>query len=266
MPATPRPELDPAWYDAVAVRISRRRYTGEPVPDEKLARLVELAGSFRPFPDVRVEFVRNPEGNLFTGYVGSYGSIRGAPTAIIFIGLEHSQTGIGYVGEALILEATRLGLGTCWVAGSYDRKRAAGVVHLEPGEKILSLTPVGIATDRVTGDERLMRTAVKADRRKAFDVFAPGIGDGSWPRWAIDAVECARLAPTGGNGQPQRFRYENGALVMSSILTPYWTAPIDFGICMLHVDLGAAHAGVRGTWEPFETPDVARFVPIADGD
>ena len=41
----------------------------------------------------------------------------------------------------------------------------------------------------------------------------------------------------------------------------YWTAPIDFGIAMLHVELGAAREGVRGAWERLEEPVVARFVP-----
>jgi hypothetical protein len=39
----------------------------------------------------------------------------------------------------------------------------------------------------------------------------------------------------------------------------YWTAPIDFGIAMLHIELAAAHAGVSGGWERLGGPDVASF-------
>lgn len=31
---------------------------------------------------------------------------------------------VGYWGEKLVLEATRLGLGTCWVGGTFDRRPA----------------------------------------------------------------------------------------------------------------------------------------------
>jgi hypothetical protein len=77
----------------------------------------------------------------------------------------------------------------------------------------------------------------------------------------VAAVEAARVAPSGANKQPWRFRLEGGTLVMGRAEKIYWTAPIDFGIAMLHVELGAEHAGVRGAWEHLAEPDVARFVP-----
>jgi hypothetical protein len=76
-------------------------------------------------------------------------------------------------------------------------------------------------------------------------------------------VQAARLAPSGANRQPWRFRLEGDALVMSRADKLYWTAPIDFGIARLHVELGAQHEGVSGTWTMLAAPDVARFTPAA---
>jgi hypothetical protein len=125
---------------------------------------------------------------------------------------------------------------------------------------VVSITPVGYALERPPIGERLMRSAVRATSRRPAAELAPGIGDG-WPAWAVAAVEAARRAPSGANKQPWRFRLEGGSLAMGRAEKLYRTAPIDFGIAMLHVELGAAHAGVTGRWELLDGPDVARFSP-----
>ncbi|MDO8915326.1 MAG: nitroreductase family protein [Coriobacteriia bacterium] len=260
LPIPPVP-LDPAWYDAIRVRTSKRNFDCRAVSPEDAAALDSFIERFRPIPQVRIELVQNRGDDLFTGYVGSYGKIRGSRTAAVFVAPEGEEVAAGYVGEAFVLEAQRLGLGTCWVAGSYDRKRAASITALAPGERIASLTPVGYAVERAPADERLMRKVVRADARKPLSELAPGAGSDAWPLWATEAAEAARWAPTGGNGQPQRLRFEDGALVVGSTTRKYWTAPIDLGIVMLHAELGALHAGVRGEWEPAEAPDTARLVP-----
>lgn len=253
--------LDPAWYDAIPVRTSRRRYTGERVGGDDLSRLECTAEAFRPCRHVRAAIVENGPENIFLGWVGSYGRIEGAPAAALFIGPSGYGEAIGYMGEGLVLEAARLGIGTCWVAGNFSRRRAAVAVRLAPHEHVVCATPLGIATARPLGDERLIRGAIGGSRRRPLSRIAPGAEDGSWPQWARLAVEAARLAPSGSNRQPWRFRLEDDSLVLSCPPTAYFTANIDRGIAMLHVELGAAHAGVTGRWERLSSPGVLRFVP-----
>ena len=54
--------------------------------------------------------------------------------------------------EGVILEATALGLNTCWVGGFYRRDGVLKQVNLEGAERILGITPIGYSkdeTDRV---------------------------------------------------------------------------------------------------------------------
>lgn len=256
-------DLDRAWYDAIRARTSRRTFDGAPAPGEALERLRAHARDFRPVDGVRIAIVDDAPADVFTGYAGSFGLITGAPTVAAFLGNDESHLGVGYAGEAFILEATRLSLDTCWVAGSFSRETAGRVFSAGENERVLSLTPLGKAVIRVPLGERSMRALVRASSRKPLSVLAPGAETGAWPTWARVAAEAARLAPTGGNGQPQRLRLEKEALVVSVAERAYWTAPIDLGIVMLHAELGAVHAGVRGVWEAAQAPDVARFVPTA---
>jgi len=271
-----RPALDPAWYDAIATRRSRRRYSDHKVAPKALEALRAFCADFQLAPGARVELVEG-DGGIFTGLLdrfgGAYGRVEGAPWTAAFIGPKGSETQVGYVGEAFILEATRLGLGTCWVAGMFDRKTAASLVKLHRGEHVLAVTPVGHPVERKQFVERMMSKAVRSAARRQVEDIAPGLTRGwaqagfegpagaAWPAWAVAAVEAARVAPSGANRQPWRFRLEDGALVMSRAEKTYWTAPLDFGIAMLHVELGAAHEGVHGVWDHLSEPDVARFVP-----
>jgi nitroreductase len=253
--------LDPAWYEAVAIRTSRRRYTGDPVPADAMARLATFRDRLSVRPEVRIAIVSNTPGNIFTGILGRYGRIDDAPSAALFIGPRGSGESVGYVGEAFVLEATTLGVGTCWVAGTFDRLAARRIVDLAKGEVVICTTPLGTATARPMGDESAMRTIIRASSRKPIAEIAPGADSGDWPEWAGTAVGAARIGPSGSNRQPWRFRMEGGGLVLSCPPTAYFTADVDRGIAMLHVELGAAHEGVRGDWEPTGAPGVLRFVP-----
>ncbi|HUU33773.1 MAG TPA: nitroreductase family protein, partial [Vicinamibacterales bacterium] len=127
--------------------------------------------------------------------------------------------------------------------------------------QVIALTPLGYPTEQQSSGERVVRTMVKASARLSVEKLAPGILDGGWSRWAVAAVHAARLAPSGANRQPWRFRLDGDALVVSRAEKQYWTAPMDFGIARLHVELGAMHEGVAGAWTQLTAPDVAAFTP-----
>ena len=254
--------LDPAWYDAIPERLSRRRFDGSAVAPEALGRLAAMCQTFHPMPRARMALVEDAPPGLFTGFIGSYGSVRGARSAALFMGTEGGEPDMGYTGEALVLEATRLGVGTCWVAGAFDRKRAATLVDLRDGEQVMAITPLGHATGRLGTTEKAMRGMAGAHKRKTLAEIAAGASPDTWPAWAMTAAEAVRLAPSGVNAQPWRLRFDDDALVLSQAPSMYWTAPMDMGIAMLHAQLGALHDGVRGTWTmTVSAPDVARFTP-----
>ncbi|MDP2181849.1 MAG: nitroreductase family protein [Actinomycetota bacterium] len=253
---------DPAWYDAIARRTSRRSYDSMPVDSAVLDRLAAAGSRFATSPlRARCEIVSAASESVFKGLFGSYGAVSGAPSFVAFIGPKNAQVDSGYLGEAVILEATLAGLGTCWVAGMFDAAKVAEHIALAPDERVHSVTPLGYATTRMRGAEWAMHTLVRASTRKPLAVIAAG-SDG-WPQWAQAAAGAVRPAPSGGNGQPWRLRMNGDSLVIAQAPKAYWTAPIDCGIAMLHAELGALHVGVRGSWELLEAPDVARFTPLA---
>lgn len=273
-----------SWAAAVVVRRSARTFTGRPADPALLDRLEYFSGCLPGRDAARVALVRVVPDGVFTGFVGSYGRVVGAPSALLMIGTEAEplvQECVGYLGEAAILEATSLGLGTCWVGGFFDRPLATALVPLSPGERVLAVSPVGDTLTQLRAGERVLKRFVGAHKRRPVDEIAPGFDPEGWPAWATEGVRLARAAPSAVNRQPWRFGFEpapateaqmagsdaveadpGGTMTVS--VTSRGTEGnisrrLDCGIAMLHFEVGARLMGAPGRWEGLQAPEVARY-------
>jgi nitroreductase len=250
------------WYPAIFDRRSRRMYLSESPPEDVLSRLEEVCREFRPFPEARARLVRSSPEDVFKGLVMRYGRVSGAPMYVAFVGDMSSprvQEAVGYTGEGIVLEATALGLATCWVGGFFRPEAVRSHIDIGEGERVLSVTPIGYALPEKTGQEKLMSSLVRSRSRKRLaDLVSGEIAS----PWMTRALEAARLAPSARNRQPWRFRIEMGAVIVATDRAASLSSiskRLDCGIAMLHFELGAQAAGVRGDWEILSPPHVARF-------
>lgn len=254
------------WHAAVAVRRSRRQYDARELEPDELIRLQTVCHEFRPFSGARGDLVTRSPDKILKGAVGHYGKVKGAAALIAFTGdMEDPcvQEKVGYVGEGIILEATAMGLATCWVGGFFRPKVAASVVGIKGNERVLAVTPVGRAVERLTREEKLMTFFGRNHRRKPLAELVTGLDENGWPRWIRAALEAARIAPSAINRQPWRFYVEPNCITVSVDnpgLSFGVSKRLDCGIAMLHIEVAALDSGVRGRWEFLEAPDVARFV------
>ncbi len=253
------------WYQAIGRRRSRRRYDGQPLSEEAVARLVSHCAEFKPYPDARAEFINTPPDPVLKGAVGSYGKIKGSRAFVALVAnMEsvHAQERAGYTGEAIVLEAVAMGLDTCWVGGLFHQDVAADLANIHEREKVLAVIPLGHAPDVWTFEERLMTGFGRTHKRKPLTSLLENGDEEQLAGWLKEAIEAARVAPSAVNRQPWRFRSEDDAVTISvdnTRLLHTISKRLDCGIAMLHMELAAYHAGVRGQWEFLDSPDVARF-------
>lgn len=203
---------------------------------------------------------------MFVGIAGAYGGISNAPSALVFVGTDGGRAeGVGYTGEGFVLEAAARGLDTCWVAGLFSAHQAAALAGLDTDERVFAVAALGHARGAATVKERLLFGAGRPKYRRPLAEIAPG--HEAWPTWARAAVEAVRVAPSAMNRQPWRFALVDDRLVvrLAGIDTPRTSKHLDCGIAMLHAEVGAISAGVRGTWELLEGPDAARFRLVSGG-
>jgi nitroreductase len=252
-----------SWYEAIFRRDSRRTYSSQVPEADKLVRLDRVCREFRPFPEVRSELVRSSPEAVFKGLLWNYGRVKGALMYVAFIGTRDSLRVLeaaGYTGEGIVLEATALGLATCWVGGFFRPEIVRQHIRIEDGEKVLAVTPVGYAPEHKDRTERLLSGVVRSHRRKPVATLINGK---NMPPRLEEAFAAARLAPSAQNRQPWRFRIEPKAVVVTtdrSFSTSTISKRLDCGIAMLHFELGARAEGVLGQWEILPSPDVAKFI------
>jgi hypothetical protein len=251
-----------SWYPAVLIRKSRRTFHPRRPEEDKIVRLENLCAAFHPFPGARAELVRKTPDEVFKGLLGGYGRITGASYYMAFIGAEDApnvEAAVGYTGEGLVLEATVLGLGSCWVSGFFRPAVVRSHLHLAADERVYAVTPIGYAERDETVKDRIYRRVAGSAKRKNLNEIVKGDLTESWQRMA---VETARLAPSAANRQPWRFAAGPGSLIVRTDGAKdagRYPKRLDCGIAMLHVEVGAREAGVAGRWTFLSAPDVARF-------
>jgi nitroreductase len=249
------------WFKAIFLRRSRRKYKPDTLPEDKLGRLSSVCQNFRPFPEARAVLVNEVGDRVYRGFIGSYGKIENAPGYIALIGDMDSsrvQEAVGYTGQGIILEATALGLGSCWVGGYFYPESVAHQIFIDKNERVLAVTPFGYPRDTASFQEKLMTGFGYMHRRKRLQEMVTGT-----PRqdWMKTALEAARLAPSAVNRQPWRFRIGENSIsvdVDKSRDTYKISRRLDCGIAMLHLELGARYSGIIGRWT-FPHDSVACF-------
>jgi len=258
------------WYPAIEKRRSRRHFDeSRPIESDTLSALDIVCKRFRLFPNARSCLVTELVKGVFRGIVGSYGKIKDAPAFVAFIGNMDSasvQEEVGYTGEGVILEATALGLNTCWVAGFFKPESVASLVEIKSNERVLAVTPVGYARRFESLEEKLMTGFGRTHRRLPISRLISGPGRDELPEWVKASIKAARLGPSAVNRQPWGFDVEDDSITVYVRTTgPEFNVSkrLDCGIAMLHIEVAALNCGVRGDWQFLKAPQVARFSALA---
>jgi nitroreductase len=144
------------FQDLIRKRFSVRAYSSDPVEDEKLARVLEVArlaptaANRQPFRLIVVH-TEGREDELRRIYNKDW--FVQAPLVICACGVPEErwvgEDGVDYLGvdiaivmDHLILAATEEGLGTCWI-GAFNKDVAREVLHIPEDIQPIVFTPLG---------------------------------------------------------------------------------------------------------------------------
>lgn len=198
--------------------------------------------------------------------LGTYGMIRGASLFILGAvrDIPGAQVDLGYCLEKVILEATDMGLGSCWMGGTFRRSSFARWMRLADDELLPVITPLGYPAENKTVQDRLVHTGSRSRRRKPWhELFFAG-GD-KRPLTEDEAgcyrnaLEAVRLGPSALNCQPWRIvrdregryrLYLKEERLYNRALGRIRLQHLDMGIAMSHFELVAREQGISGGWDP----------------
>lgn len=256
-------KLDFNLKEAVYNRYSMRTFNSKEVSSETRKMIMDYAQKiYNPFgPKIRIKFIEKQTDSKGEK-LGTYGIIKNAN---LFLGvavknLPGAQEGLGYEFEQLVLYMTSLGLGTCWIGGTFDRGAFAEAMKPEKDEIFTIISPIGYGTGRKRFFEKIMRANLKADSRLAWDkIFFKD--DFSTPLEITegiagykDALEFVRQAPSAVNKQPWRIVFDGKAFHFyekhsMEIAGNVDIQLVDMGIALNHFHLAANENGLSGHFE-----------------
>ncbi len=212
------------YAEALTRRYSCRCFAA--APDGAALAALNYAAVRVCLPGTRIVIADCPKQLFFP--VPVVGGIKGAEKVAYVIAAREQADGLllcGISGEAFVLEAEAMGVGTCWVSGSY-RRRAVSVA-LAPQERVAAVIALGQASSEHKPIQK---------RKSLSDICRTP--PASWPLWAYHAAEAVRRAPSALNLQPWRLSYGQQTLR----LLGKKRNTLDMGIAMLHMD-----AAVQGS-------------------
>lgn len=249
--------------ELVQRRTSIRTYDDRAISEETLNKLnefiKELEGPFKP--KVRFKII-NVKEEINGGKLGTYGVIKGASTyigAAVEVGPMNLEE-LGYEMERLILYATDLELGTCWIAGTFKKSEFSKSMDLKENEVFAVISPIGYKADRKSIIEKLIKFQGRSGGRKDWSElfklnnFTTPIPINEELEKIEEALENVRLAPSAVNKQPWRIIKDNNKFHFykeekysnHSKETGVDNHRIDMGIAMCHFDLTCKEHGIKG--------------------
>lgn len=195
--------------------------------------------------------------------LGTYGFIKGHKGFVAGVCLHKDEAiiDLGYAFEKVILEMTKLGLGTCWLGGSFSRESFMKFIPVKEGELIPAVTPFGYGAEKQRMKDRAIRKMAGADNRKEWnELFFRG--DFNTPLKADDAgalakaFEAVRIGPSASNKQPWRIVLGGDAAHFYLDFDPNYMGnkmgfpmqKLDIGIAMSHFELACRELGRNGKW------------------
>lgn len=226
--------LHKSWADALYKRSSVRKFTGDP-DKEQLDQLGVLCRKLS-WQGVTVRMFRGP---------GLKSQIKGTSVYAVIVAKNGTPMEVeGFMGEALVLEATAMGLGTCWLGAGFYPDVISRNVNLQSDEAVHCVIALGKAD-----------LPAFAPKRKELKKVC-GMGEGQLEAlgaWQKAAVLAAHVAPSAINQQPWKIVADKTSvsILETSVLYKKYAA-LDRGICMLHAAVGAMSVGRTAVWKKVE--------------
>ncbi len=229
------------YLSAIARRCSRRKYTPQALPPEVVEALQASIDRYNRMSGLSIQIVTQ-NGDAFEGFRKSYGMFVGVRNYFAMIGDESDEFRMekeGYYGEKLVLEATLLGLGTCWVGTNYDRASCA--CKIGPEQTLDCVITVGYVEEALSIKEKMMARMMGKNKKSVEELCSV---TGKAEPWFVSGMHAVEKAPSTRNLQPVHFTCKDET-VRAAVEDMKDRQPIDLGIAKLHFEIGAGD----GNWQ-----------------
>ena len=234
--------------EAMNERRSRRLYLEKPIEASIISRLQNLIDTYNTASGLSIRFIEDGS-SVFSSFRKTYGLFSGVRSLFALVGPKNDpnlKEKVGYFGEMLVLDATILGLGTCWVGGTFETQST--IFQLTDEEALVCVIPVGYV-EPLSFKEKMVHQMV-AGKSKSMEQLLNS--DSKLPEHLMEGMKAVQKAPSAVNRQPVRFEYKGGILTVNTEDNGKFNL-VDLGIVKAHFEVA--------TGGRFERGNPANYVP-----
>lgn len=219
--------------EAMERRHAVRAYTDKKIEGSTAEALQDIIAACNREGELHIRLCLQEE-RAFHGLMARYGKFKNVRNYIALIGKDDEKLDekCGYYGEKIVLEATKLGLQTCWVAVTSSKSKVPCTV--KAGERLCCVIAIGYG-----------QTEGTAHRSKPLETLYQAAEP--VPSWFLAGVKAAQLAPTALNQQKFRFVLRGNTVTIEVPGGAY--TKIDEGIVKYHFEVGADMGSNGWKWE-----------------
>lgn len=193
--------------DAINIRTAVRAYDDEPIDDDTARQLEMALQPINLLGDLNIQLVRD-QPKVFAEANAS-GHLTNAANYLAIVGPandEEAKERAGFYAERMVLTATLRGLGTLWVAGSWDKAEAAKHCRVTSGQELYLGVVIGHPKNHLDYQAKSYEELCEAQRThratKTYEQFTATMSDEgreAAPDWFKSGVEAAMKAPSAMN-------------------------------------------------------------------
>lgn len=219
--------------EAIKNRHSVRKYLDKQIDETTRKELTSFMDECNRESGMNIQ-INYDEPTAFQSMLAKYGKFENVNNYIALVGKDNNELEqlAGYYGEKIVIKAQQLGLNTCWVALSFNKRKTKKVIDINSGEKLLMVISLGYGENQ-------------GFAHKEKDVKDFYTASSEVPQWFLDGIKASSLAPTARNQQKFKFHYDNGIVELTSGSGIY--SKTDMGIVKYHFEVGAKDA--QYTWK-----------------
>ena len=245
--------------ETIKKRKSVRNYEKRGLSEQQRSEIVTYMNQIENPFQVKVKFHFLETELLDKGQkLGTYGVIQGAKDylGVTVKNTDFAMEAVGYAFEMLVLYATSLGLGTCWMGGTFNRNQFKTAMEISENDVFPIISPIGIPLEKRSITDTLVRKIAKSDQRKEwqelfFSTSFENILSKEDASDYVTALELVRIAPSASNKQPWRIVKDGELFHFFKVqgygdVFGYDIQSVDMGIAACHFELALKEKQIVG--------------------
>jgi hypothetical protein len=230
------------FIESINIRKSIRKYKQDNIEQVDIKKIESIIDKIEPlYKNISFGFKLvdyNQMKETFKGIKNMYFKVKAPYYIILTSEIKHGyKENIGFLGEQVVLQLTKLGIGSCWLGSPIDESVLRNIIEMSSEQKYVIMIALGYPVEKLSKVEQRKRISIKElmieEKNTEYEFI----------------FKALLSAPSAVNSQPWRINlienridlYKKDSFIMNKLLGNY--GKLDMGIGLSHIYFASKEFG-----------------------